>query len=79
MLRCWSLALNATGTIRTAKTEYTKLPTTWLNNGCWEDDPLPTKNVDPYEAEQARIRDKKIAEARRFIEEERRVRGQEQS
>ena len=22
--------------------EFTKLPTTWLNNGCWEDAPLPT-------------------------------------
>lgn len=23
--------------------EFTKLPTTWLNAGCWEDDPLPAR------------------------------------
>ena len=49
----------------------------WLNDARWEDEPAPPR--DPYEAEQARIRDKKIAEAHRMIEEERRVRRQEQS
>jgi hypothetical protein len=23
--------------------EYTKLPATWLNNGCWDDEPLPER------------------------------------
>lgn len=23
--------------------EFTKLPTTWLNGGCWEDEPLPSR------------------------------------
>lgn len=25
--------------------EYTKIPTTWLNGGCWDDDPLPPRNA----------------------------------
>jgi hypothetical protein len=24
---------------------FTKLPATWLNSGCWEDEPLPPRNV----------------------------------
>lgn len=28
--------------------EYTKLPASWLNAGCWEDDPLPTRGAPQH-------------------------------
>ena len=59
--------------------EFTAHPTTWLNRDGWEDDPLPARGQDPYTTEQERLRQEKNAEARRFVEEERRVRRQEQS
>ncbi|MDO5866000.1 MULTISPECIES: hypothetical protein [Paenarthrobacter] len=27
--------------------QFTKLPATWLNNGCWDDEPLPPRNTGP--------------------------------
>jgi hypothetical protein len=27
--------------------EFTKLPATWLNGGCWDDEPLPPRNAGP--------------------------------
>ncbi|MDJ0319776.1 hypothetical protein [Pseudarthrobacter sp. PS3-L1] len=27
---------------------FTKLPATWLNGGCWDDEPLPPKNVTQF-------------------------------
>jgi len=38
---------------------FTKHPSTWLNGGCWEDEPLPQRlsNVERKQAEQDRRRD----------------------
>lgn len=32
--------------------EFTKHPTTWLNGGCWEDDPLPARGSTPQRSTQ---------------------------
>jgi hypothetical protein len=38
--------------------QYTKHPATWLNAGCWEDDPLPSRHpVTKIEAKQQQRRD----------------------
>lgn len=60
---------------------FTKYGEGWLNADGWEDDPLPfrLRPGDPEAEERERLRQKKHAEARRFVEEERRERRQEQS
>jgi hypothetical protein len=43
--------------------KYTKHPATWLNGGCWADEPKPTAFATPTRADSA------IAGMRRFLEE----------
>lgn len=35
--------------------QYTKHPATWLNQGCWEDDPLPSKSGKDQQRQQDRM------------------------
>ena len=48
-------------------------PATWLNRDGWEDEPLPARDVKPGDAEREAERQRRIAEANRMIEEERRA------
>ncbi|CAB4152940.1 hypothetical protein UFOVP609_35 [uncultured Caudovirales phage] len=56
--------------------QYTRLPATWLNGSCWDDDPLPARETTPEEkAEKLRIERAKKAEvdrenAKRVLEEQ---------
>jgi hypothetical protein len=43
---------------RTAK--YTKHPTTWLNQGCWEDEPIPGNALVPADSSQS-VTDQRVA------------------
>ena len=59
--------------------EFTKYAEGWLNGDGWLDEPLPARGQTPFDTEQARQREADVAEAHRFIEEERRVRSQDPS
>jgi hypothetical protein len=37
--------------------QYTKLPATWLNSGCWDDGPLPTRNTTQDHSTRARAKE----------------------
>lgn len=36
--------------------QFTKLPATWLNQGCWDDEPLPVRNAAPQRQTGSQLR-----------------------
>jgi hypothetical protein len=52
--------------------EFTKLPATWLNRGCWDDEALPERTLTPEQREAKLLADKEARWERDRIERERR-------
>jgi hypothetical protein len=52
--------------------EFTKLPATWLNRGCWDDEPLPPRTLTPEQREAKLLQEREARWARERAEQERR-------